>query len=64
MSQDNLKTRSQIDDKYKWNIEAMIPDESIIDQQLKQLRDEAEDYAARFSDRLTQDAATLADAFE
>lgn len=64
MSQDNLKTRSQIDDKYKWNIEAMIPDESIIDQQLKQLRDEAEDYAARFSNRLTQDAATLADAFE
>lgn len=63
MGSKNLKTREQIDSKYKWNIEAMIPDESVIDEQLAQIKDEAEKYASDFAGSLTKDAATLLDAF-
>ena len=31
MSSKDLKTRDQIDNKYKWNIEAMISDESTVE---------------------------------
>ena len=44
MSSKDLKKRDQIDDKYKWNIEAMIPDESVIEPQLKAISEEALDY--------------------
>jgi len=35
MSAKGLKSRDQIDPKYKWNIEAMISDESTIDKDLQ-----------------------------
>ena len=41
MDSKNLKTRDQIDNKYKWNIEAMIPDESIIDGALEDIEKQA-----------------------
>ena len=38
MSSKELKTRDQIDKKYKWNIEAMISDETVIDTDLENIR--------------------------
>lgn len=64
MDSKNLKTRDQIDNKYKWNIEAMIPDESIIDGALEDIEKQAGEYAKAYGDRLTSDAATLLSAFK
>ncbi|MBQ0078693.1 MAG: oligoendopeptidase F [Eubacterium sp.] len=63
MGSKNLKTRDQIDSKYKWNIEAMIPDESIIDGDLAQIKEQASKYSEIFAGCLTKDAATLLDAY-
>ena len=63
MGQDQLKTRDQIDDKYKWNIEAMIPDESVIDGQLEAVRASAGDFAKKYAGALAKDSDTLAAAF-
>ena len=41
MNTKELKTRDQIDSKYKWNIEAMIPDESVISGELETIKKEA-----------------------
>ena len=38
MSSKELKSREQIDKKYKWNIEAMISDESSIDEDLSKIK--------------------------
>ena len=64
MDSKNLKTRDQIDNKYKWNIEAMIPDESIIDGALEDIEKQAGEYAKTYGGRLTSDAATLLSAFK
>lgn len=64
MDSKNLKTRDQIDNKYKWNIEAMIPDESIIDGALEDIEKQAGEYAKAYGGRLTSDAATLLSAFK
>lgn len=64
MDSKNLKTREQIDNKYKWNIEAMIPDESIIDGALEDIEKQAGEYAKAYGGRLTSDAATLLSAFK
>lgn len=64
MDSKNLKTRDQIDNKYKWNIEAMIPDESIIDGALEDIEKQAAEYAKAYGGRLTSDAATLLSAFK
>ena len=64
MDSKNLKTRNQIDNKYKWNIEAMIPDESIIDGALEDIEKQAGEYAKAYGGRLTSDAATLLSAFK
>lgn len=64
MDSKNLKTRDQIDNKYKWNIEAMIPDESIIDGALEDIEKQAGKYAKAYGGRLTSDAATLLSAFK
>lgn len=64
MIQDNLKPRNQIDDKYKWNIGAMIPDESVIDNELQQLKESAADFNSNFAGRLTSGSDVLADALE
>ncbi len=64
MSTKELKTRDQIDKKYKWNIEAMIPDESVIAGELKSIKDEAEAYGKDFAGHLTENAETLLAAFQ
>lgn len=64
MSSKELKTREQIDKKYKWNIEAMIPDESIIDKTLEDVKAQASAYAKEFSGHLTESADTLLSAYK
>lgn len=63
MSSGEPKTRDRIDSRYKWNIEAMISDESTIDDDLQNIKDAAKDYSARFEGHLTDSAKTLAEAF-
>lgn len=64
MNTKELKTRDQIDSKYKWNIEAMIPDESVISGELESIKKEAEAYGEDFAGRLTESADTLLAAFQ
>ena len=64
MNTKELKTRDQIDSKYKWNIEAMIPDESVISGELETIKKEAEAYGENFAGRLTENADTLLAAFQ
>lgn len=64
MNTKELKTRDQIDSKYKWNIEAMIPDESVISGELETIKKEAEAYREDFAGRLTESADTLLAAFQ
>lgn len=59
MSSKDLKKRDQIDSKYKWNIEAMIPDESVIDDHLKQISEDAASYTEKFAGNLTSSGETL-----
>lgn len=63
MSYDKLKTRDQIDDKYKWNIGAMIEDEDAIDSQLESIKTNAAKYSEKYTGNLTCDGATLAQAY-
>lgn len=63
MSSKELKTRDQIDKKYKWNIEAMIPDESVIEGQLAECKEAAENYAEKFTGHLADSAEMLLEAF-
>ena len=64
MNTKELTTRDQIDSKYKWNIEAMIPDESVISGELETIKKEAEAYEEDFAGRLTESADTLLAAFQ
>lgn len=64
MSTKELKTRDQIDKKYKWNIEVMIPDESIIAGELETIRNDAAAYGEAFAGHLTESADTLLSAFQ
>lgn len=64
MNTKELKTRDQIDSKYKWNIEAMIPDESVISGELETIKKEAEAYGEDFAGHLTESADTLLAAFQ
>ncbi len=59
MGSKDLKTRDQIDKKYKWNIEAMITDESTIDKDLEDIKAQASAYAEEFAGKLTQSADVL-----
>lgn len=63
MSSKDLKTRDQIDKKYKWNIEAMISDESAIEPSLEEIKSKAEKYAGKYAGHLTENADTLLGAF-
>ncbi|MCQ2546690.1 MAG: oligoendopeptidase F [Clostridia bacterium] len=63
MSSKKLKTRDCIDNKYKWNIEAMIPDESVIDDELRAIGNMAEEYMKHFAGHITESAEMLHDAF-
>lgn len=64
MSSKNLKTRDQIDKKYKWNIEAMISEESVIDEDLETIKNDAASYSEKYAGHLTDDAETLLSAFK
>lgn len=64
MNTKELKTRDQIDSTYKWNIEAMIPDESVISGELETIKKEAEVYGEDFAGHLTESADTLLAAFQ
>lgn len=59
MAANEPKTRAEMDPAYQWNIEAMIPDESVIDSELKQIGEEAARYAETFRGHLTDDGQTL-----
>ena len=63
MSYDKLKTRDQIDDKYKWNIGAMIEDEDAIDSLLESIKTNAAKFSEKYTGNLTCDGATLAQAY-
>ena len=64
MGSKDLKTRDQIDKKYKWNIEAMIADESTIDKDLEDVKAQASAYAEEFSGKLTQSSSILLKAYK
>lgn len=61
MGDKKIKQRKDIDKKYKWDIEAMYPDEAQWEKDLAECLKKAEDFAA-FQGRLTESAGTLAEA--
>lgn len=63
MSSKELNTRDQIESRYKWNIEAMLSDESSIDADLEKIKAQAEKYNNDYAGRLTENAATLLAAY-
>lgn len=63
MSDKALKTREQIDNKYKWNIEAMFPDEAQIEQDIKEVLAQTKEYE-KLAGHLTESAATLLNALQ
>ncbi len=58
-----LKKREDIDKKYKWDIEAMYPDEADWEKDLKECNEMAESFK-RFQGKLTESAATLLEALK
>lgn len=63
MADKNLKQRESIEQKYKWDIEAMYPDEKLWDEDMATSIEMAEAFSA-FQGKLTQDAETLAKALK
>lgn len=63
MSDKHLKTRDQIQDQYKWNIEDMFSDESQIDKIFEEVLSETKEYTA-FAGHLTESASTLLSALK
>jgi oligoendopeptidase F len=61
MSDKTLKQRDQIAKEYKWNIEAMYPDESQWEKDIEECVKAAESFAG-YQGRLTESAQTLCDA--
>ena len=57
------KNRSEMDQAYQWDLAAMIPDESVLDGQLAQIREEAEKYQQKFCGHLTENGQVLATAY-
>lgn len=62
-SSKKLRERNEIDKKYKWNIEAMYPDESVWETDIAECTEAAEDFA-RFAGHLGDSAEALLDALE
>lgn len=54
-----IRSREESDSRYKWNIEAMMPDESIIDPELDRLTKEAAAYGEKYAGHLTESGETL-----
>ena len=63
MGNKKLKNREEIPQKYKWNIEAMYAEDAAWEQDIQDVLDAVENFAA-YQGRLTTDAATLAEALE
>lgn len=57
-----LKTRDEVDNKFKWNIEKMYPDESKWDIDFDDADSAAEDYT-RYAGKLMESSNTLLEAF-
>ena len=64
MNSNELKTRDQIDKKYKWNIEAMISDDSTVDAALDRIAERAEEYSSTYCGKLAESAAGLLKAYK
>ncbi len=62
MGNRKLKNRNDIDQKYKWNIEAMYPDEAAWQKDIERVLAMTEEFSA-FQGHLTESAARLAEAF-
>ena len=63
MGNKKLKNRSEIDQKYKWNIEMMYEDEAAWEQDIEEALTLTE-YFAKYQGRLTESAHTLAEALQ
>ena len=61
MSDKKLKQRNEIPKEYKWNIEAMYPDESKWDADVAESVEKAAKFA-KFQGKLTESASTLLEA--
>lgn len=63
MGDKNLKKRKDIEQKYKWDIEAMYPDEAQFEEDLDECLQQAEQFTA-FQGHLTKNAQKLAEALQ
>lgn len=63
MGDKNLKKRKDIEQKYKWDIEAMYPDEAQFEEDLDECLQQAEQFTA-FQGHLTENAQKLAEALQ
>ena len=63
MAEKNLRQRNEIPNEYKWDIEAMYPDESQWEQDMEECLALASDFA-KYDGRLTESAQTLAEALK
>ncbi|MGN0715895.1 MAG: oligoendopeptidase F, partial [Anaerovoracaceae bacterium] len=63
MGDKNLKQRKDIEKKYKWDIEAMYPEETKWEKDLEECQKEAEKFAA-YQGHLTESARSLANALQ
>ncbi len=63
MAEKNLKQRNEIANEYKWDIEAMYPDEAQCDADLADCVAMAEDFT-KYDGKLTESAKTLAEALK
>ncbi len=58
-----IRPRAEMDPAYKWDLEAMIPDESVLEDQLLRLKEEASEYRKTYAGHLTESGDTLARAY-
>lgn len=64
MNSKELKSRDQIDKQYKWNIEAMLSDETTVDDDLEALKEDACAFAEKYSGHLAESADMLFSAYK
>ena len=64
MTAKELKTRDQIDSKYKWNIKAMISDESSIGAELETLKKMAAEYTEKYASHVADSPQMLLGALQ
>ncbi|MCI8609356.1 MAG: oligoendopeptidase F [Firmicutes bacterium] len=63
MADKNLKQRENIEERYKWDIEAMYPDETQWEKDLELSIEKANEFS-KYDGKLTESAATLAEALK